>query len=404
MQSATNCYTGGILIGYGMTFNHKKDGWKCPVCKEIFSVRRELENHKKTAHRGCRSHTCIVVKNNYICKFCGKQLYTTSYGLANHDLRCRLNPDRRVFNMDCCRTPEFRRLRSEQQKERHRLGLAKKFSTRDKVGHSYPERWLIEVLRNNFNQLEGVDYVTELPFYGYFLDFAWVTRRLCIEMDGNCHLMPERKASDAKKEALLLQNGWKLLRVKWGYAIKYKEDTVNRIKVFLTECGDVSFPLYKTAAERQMEEKKVNARLKEIYRAYFEQVWNERKERILSSGIDLHKFGWGREVSKKTGLTRKQINLTVKRFPELAGKVFIRPSPGTANKRETLGIYGANHTILESEFCRRRDMILASGVDLTKCGWQKTLIACTGMGKDMINRVIEHFPDIFANVRRVRRS
>ena len=142
----------------------------------------------------------------------------------------------------------------------------------------------------------------------------------------------------------------------------------------------MSFPLYKTAAERQMEEKKVNARLKEIYREYFDHVWNERKERILSSGIDLHKFGWAREVSKKTGLTRKQVNLTVKRFPELAGKVFIRPSPGTVNKRETLGIYGANHAVLESEFCRRRDMILASGVDLTKCGWQKTLIACTERG------------------------
>lgn len=324
MQSATNCYTGGILIGYGMAFKRKTDGWKCPVCKEIFSVRRELEKHKKTVHGGCRPHTCIVVKNNYMCKFCGKQLYTTPSGLTNHELRCRLNPDRRVFNMDCCRTPDFRRLRSEQQKERHRLGLAKKFSTRDKVGHSYPERWLIEVLRNNFNQHEGVDYVTELPFYGYFLDFAWVTRRLCIEMDGNCHLMPERKDSDAKKEALLLQNGWKLLRVKWGYAIKYKEDTVNRIKTFLTEIGDVSFPLYKTAVERQMEEKKVNARLKEIYRAYFEQVWTDRMNKILNSGVDVHRFGWIQEVMDKTGLSKRQIYLTLKHRPELMREVYMK--------------------------------------------------------------------------------
>ena len=34
---------------------------------------------------------------------------------------------------------------------------------------------------------------------------------------------------------------------------------------------------------------------------------NKRKELILKSGIDLSKFGWVEQVSKITGLTRRQI-------------------------------------------------------------------------------------------------
>ena len=391
-------------MGFGMSHKRKDGGWICPLCKQHFTIRRDLELHKKCVHRSGQSHKCIVVRDNYKCNFCGKVLYASSKGIKLHELYCALNPNRKILNCDYLNNPEYRRRRSEQQKERHRLGLATSFAKRDKVAHSYPEQWLIAVLLNNFNMREGVDYVTELPFHRYFLDFAWVDRRLCIEMDGNSHLMPERRISDAKKDALLRENGWKLLRVKWGYALKYKEDTVNRIEAFLKGSGDVSFPLYKTEMEKQMDEARINARLKEIYREYFDRVWSERKEKILNSGVDLNTFGWVSEVTNKTGLTRRQIYLTVKHSPDLTGKVYIRSSPGTAVKKETSGIYGTHHVVQEHEFCRRRDMILASGVDLTKCGWQKTLIACTGMGKDMINRVIEHFPDIFANVRRVHRS
>jgi hypothetical protein len=34
---------------------------------------------------------------------------------------------------------------------------------------------------------------------------------------------------------------------------------------------------------------------------------NFRKETILNSGVDLSKFGWVENVSKATGLTRRQI-------------------------------------------------------------------------------------------------
>ena len=42
-----------------------------------------------------------------------------------------------------------------------------------------------------------------MPFHQFFLDFAWPDKRLCIEVDGNQHLMPERKAKDEMKDEML---------------------------------------------------------------------------------------------------------------------------------------------------------------------------------------------------------
>ena len=40
----------------------------------------------------------------------------------------------------------------------------------------------------------------------------------------------------------------------------------------------------------------------------------ERKNKILTCGIDLSKFGCLTKIEKATGLTRKQVKLTMERF------------------------------------------------------------------------------------------
>lgn len=43
-------------------------------------------------------------------------------------------------------------------------------------------------------------------------------------------------------------------------------------------------------------------------------VWENRKQKILKCGVDLTNFGWLEKVCKATGFTRKQVNLTISRF------------------------------------------------------------------------------------------
>ena len=55
-----------------------------------------------------------------------------------------------------------------------------------------------------------------------------------------------------------------------------------------------------------------------------EDEWNHRKDLILNSGIDLTKFGWKTKVEKITGLTRRQVCLTIEHFPDMFKEVYLR--------------------------------------------------------------------------------
>jgi very-short-patch-repair endonuclease len=39
------------------------------------------------------------------------------------------------------------------------------------------------------------------------VDFAFTDQRIAIEIDGSQHLLPERKAKDDEKDALLIEQG-----------------------------------------------------------------------------------------------------------------------------------------------------------------------------------------------------
>lgn len=178
-------------------------------------------------------------------------------------------------------------------------------------------------IKNEFNQIENIDYKTEKPFYRYFLDFAWPEKRLCIEIDGELHRYKKQKENDTKKDELLKQDGWKELRLKWAYIIKNKKETIEFIRIFLSECGDITIPLYKSKKELH-EEKQKEKLVKYPHNKLSDIQLLKRKNKILNSGIDLTKFGWVNKVSKLTNLSRREINFTVNYFEDLKNKVFYR--------------------------------------------------------------------------------
>ena len=77
---------------------------------------------------------------------------------------------------------------------------------------SYPEKLFIEYVESN-----GLDkkysIVREYSVFPYFIDFAFVNQMVAIEIDGSQHLLPERKEIDDKKDKLLNELGWLVIRV-----------------------------------------------------------------------------------------------------------------------------------------------------------------------------------------------
>jgi very-short-patch-repair endonuclease len=77
---------------------------------------------------------------------------------------------------------------------------------------SYPEKLCIEYIeKNGLNKKFSI--VREYSVFPYFIDFAFVNEMVAVEIDGSQHLLPERKESDNKKDKLLNELGWLVIRV-----------------------------------------------------------------------------------------------------------------------------------------------------------------------------------------------
>lgn len=77
---------------------------------------------------------------------------------------------------------------------------------------SYPEKLCIEYIeKNGLNKKYSI--VREYSVFPYFIDFAFVNEMVAIEIDGSQHLLPERKERDDKKDKLLNDLGWLVIRV-----------------------------------------------------------------------------------------------------------------------------------------------------------------------------------------------
>jgi Uncharacterized protein conserved in bacteria len=82
------------------------------------------------------------------------------------------------------------------------------------------------MLHNEFYTEEHKHYQTEYPFDRFSLDFAWVSKKLCIEIDGEQHEKLEYKERDDRKDKLLKDNGWEIIRIKW-------KDCFNNPKIYI---------------------------------------------------------------------------------------------------------------------------------------------------------------------------
>ena len=65
------------------------------------------------------------------------------------------------------------------------------------------------------NEFQDQNYTREYYILGYSLDFAWVDKKLEIEIDGEQHERAENQIRDKKRDQILKENGWKTLRIKW---------------------------------------------------------------------------------------------------------------------------------------------------------------------------------------------
>lgn len=77
---------------------------------------------------------------------------------------------------------------------------------------SYPEKLFLEKLEI-LNWGEKYSIIREFCVFPYFIDFAFVNEKVAIEIDGSQHLLEDRRIKDIKKDELLINNGWSVIRI-----------------------------------------------------------------------------------------------------------------------------------------------------------------------------------------------
>jgi len=99
---------------------------------------------------------------------------------------------------------------------------------------SYPEQYFINLFQN-----ENIDgWVKEHKLGKYFIDFAFIDKKIALEIDGKQHWEDiNRINSDKQKDSFLVENGWTVYRIKWFNPINdiNKDKLYKQINIFKTK-------------------------------------------------------------------------------------------------------------------------------------------------------------------------
>lgn len=125
-------------------------------------------------------------------------------------------------------TPETKEKLRDAMLVRRANGYDWSFAHSKNNGISYPEQFWIEVIENEF---EDKNYVFQYQLGRFAIDFAWPHKKIALEIDGDQHYtQEEQKNRDKNKEALLEENGWTLIRIRWKSMFKNPKPIIKEVK------------------------------------------------------------------------------------------------------------------------------------------------------------------------------
>lgn len=214
----------------------KEGGWTC-ICGKNFKTRKLLLEHKKTCkvcHPDGDKNFQAHPKFTATCPYCGLTKTFNQSSFSSHKNHCKKNPNRVPFKSHSP-SEETKKKTSASMKKAQAEGRAWNIGqSRWNNEPSYPEKWFMKMLKNEFNLIENKDYVREKSFHRFSLDFAWPERKLCIEIDGKQHFTDQKQMErDKRKDELLKKEGWKEMRIKWLYLFNNPKIVINNVKNFL---------------------------------------------------------------------------------------------------------------------------------------------------------------------------
>jgi len=248
------------------------------------------------------------------CKWCNVE-FNNGLKLGGHQRWCKNNPNYDVYIEDSRKYNSGKILSKE---TRDKISISRTnylIKNPDKVPYrlyhsskiSNPEKILKDLFEKN--NIKG--WVYNLPFSIYSLDFAFPDLKIDIEIDGATHLQDKVIKIDKKRDAILEQEGWKIIR------FKASEIKNNVYLVFCKILENIKIePNFEVVINKHIVEKKnlYENEIKEKIKAELKYNKEKRsrsiennKSIITNSSIDFKKYGWKSKISRLTGIKHQHI-------------------------------------------------------------------------------------------------
>lgn len=326
--------------------------WKYDKCNAEFPTRVKLNEHKRDVHKNDPRIISEKVKSEHTCRFCHKTLFVCDWSFTFHENHCECNPNRKIVKGHKLNGDSRKKI-SEAMKKAHEEGKACKWNPHVK---SYPEEWFTDVIENEF---EDKDYRYNFQVSRYRLDFAWPKKMRYIEIDGDQHYRTQEAIEhDRVRTEYLEKLGWTLLRRSWSYIIKNKDEFIDEVKRFIDDVENL--PLEVQYRDKRKDTlNRVNSK--------------NKSESKVKCKVRMRK---SRKLPKSNARSEYRSKMR-SIYPQLFTKT------------------GGYLHVNVDEYLRRRDLILNSGVDMTKFKWKSEVAKITGLHKRWIDGVVKKFPDDF---------
>ena len=104
---------------------------------------------------------------------------------------------------------------------------------------SLPEVLLLKALRR---RPDGLKFRSQFPVGGITVDFACLSHRLVIEVDGESHNRGDQPRRDAARDALLRKEGFEVMRIAARDVLKNLEGVVFGIVARCSQVGPLHHP------------------------------------------------------------------------------------------------------------------------------------------------------------------
>lgn len=313
----------------------KTTQWVCKVCGLHFRVRSELFSHmNEFNHKLSGNHP----RSNYTCQYCNKSRVTTKEGMTLHEKYCAANPNG-VIPIGHSHSEEMKRHLSEKRKEYLASHPDEHVWKRHSKFTSVPCNTLKEYLRS-----KGYNFIEEasiIPNRNFAVDICFPDKMIAVEVNGNQHydtstmeLSPYYK----ERHDLIESFGWTVIEVPYN-------------------------------------------------KAYSDEFRDSLCNLLDGANVDISTFNYKYEcvnIREKASIKRKDHNAKL----EAASK------NGTLDKNGKL----SGNKVSTDELNRRKELILNSGVDLTKFGWVGKVIEITGLTQRQIYKIVDHFDDLKSKV------